>query len=86
ERSWRSRCLLALMCAIVGAESQNFTAVAAASDPAPRIARIQRWSEKRSCQPWQLNSLETIVPENLPRPSAKRRWESTSFSAVEAPM
>lgn len=35
-----------------------------------------RWSEKRECPPWHLNSLETIVPENLPRPSAPRRWEA----------
>lgn len=35
-----------------------------------------RWSDKRECPPWQLNSLETIVPENLPRPSAPRRWEA----------
>ncbi|GAB2284882.1 hypothetical protein Dimus_019334 [Dionaea muscipula] len=38
-----------------------------------------RWSEKRSCPAWNSNSnYETIVPENLPRPSARRRWEAVA--------
>lgn len=41
---------------------------------------VARWSDKRMCPPWHVNSLETIVPENLPRPSAHRRWEAIGFS------
>ena len=43
-------------------------------------SRVARWSDKRICPPWHVNSLETIVPENLPRPSAHRRWEAIGFS------
>ena len=43
---------------------------------------VTRWSDKRMCPPWQLNSLETIVPENLPRPSARRRWEAVGHSTT----
>lgn len=46
-------------------------------------SELKRWSDKRSCPPWHINSLETIVPENLPRPSARRRWEATGFSETE---
>ncbi|XP_030467240.1 protein CHLOROPLAST VESICULATION [Syzygium oleosum] len=45
-----------------------------------KVATIARWSEKRSCPPWQLNSLETIVPENLPRPYGHRKSESVGLS------
>ncbi|XP_030534226.2 uncharacterized protein LOC115743537 [Rhodamnia argentea] len=48
--------------------------------PEDGVARVARWSEKRACPPWRLNSLETIVPENLPRPHAHRRSESVGFS------
>ncbi|XP_062115348.1 protein CHLOROPLAST VESICULATION [Humulus lupulus] len=35
-----------------------------------------KWSERiRLCPPWHLNSLESVVPENLPRPYARRRSE-----------
>lgn len=44
-----------------------------------------QWSSKRKCPPWRLNSLETIVPENLPRPSARRRWENVDYAKVNAP-
>ncbi|PAN17996.1 hypothetical protein PAHAL_3G170800 [Panicum hallii] len=39
-----------------------------------------RWSDRRECPPWRANSLENIVPENLPRPSARRR-----FNSIRAP-
>ncbi|KAF4363368.1 hypothetical protein G4B88_002115 [Cannabis sativa] len=36
-------------------------------------AKAIKWSQRiRMCPPWHLNSLESIVPENLPRPSAHR--------------
>ncbi|KAL9313319.1 hypothetical protein ACSQ67_018771 [Phaseolus vulgaris] len=44
-----------------------------------------KWSQKRTCPPWQGNSLETIVPENLPRPSARRRYEAVRSSSKTAP-
>ncbi|QCE16210.1 uncharacterized protein LOC114162557 [Vigna unguiculata] len=44
-----------------------------------------KWSQKRTCPPWQGNSLETIVPENLPRPSARRRYEAVRSSSQTAP-
>ncbi|VVB09011.1 unnamed protein product [Arabis nemorensis] len=53
--------------------------VAAGSVP-PR-----RWSDKRACPPWLQNSLETIVPENLPRPSGHRRLELAGLAKGDAP-
>lgn len=41
--------------------------------------RVERWSDRRNCPAWQSNSLESIMPENLPRPSARRRWENVGF-------
>lgn len=35
-----------------------------------------RWSDKRACPPWKSKTFELIMPENLPRPSPRRRWES----------
>ncbi|CAN6341161.1 unnamed protein product [Urochloa humidicola] len=52
-----------------------YDAVAAVDARAP-----SRWSDRRECPPWSANSLENIVPENLPRPSARR-----SFNRVAAP-
>ncbi|PON90761.1 histone deacetylase-like protein [Trema orientale] len=43
------------------------------------MIRLAKWSDRiRVCPPWHLNSLESIVPENLPRPSARRRLESAA--------
>lgn len=53
---------------------------AAAAAGASSRARVVRWSDKRECPPWHTNSLENIVPENLPRPSARRRSESVTIS------
>lgn len=44
-----------------------------------------KWSEKRACQPWRGSSLETIVPENLPRPAARRRYEAVRSTSKTAP-
>ncbi|BAS95468.1 Os05g0575000, partial [Oryza sativa Japonica Group] len=41
-----------------------------------------RWSDRRQCPPWRANSLENIVPENLPRPSARRRFNSITAAAA----
>lgn len=45
----------------------------------------RRWSDKRTCPPWLQNSLETIVPENLPRPSGHRRLELAGLDKGDAP-
>ncbi|PIN13564.1 hypothetical protein CDL12_13799 [Handroanthus impetiginosus] len=94
ERSWKSKCLLGLTCAIIGLELGNFgvvgdqeSAIAVDMQLGPKIIiKAPRWSDQRACQPWRVNSLETIVPENLPRPSARRRWEATRFSEVAPPV
>ncbi|XP_010048257.2 uncharacterized protein LOC104437075 [Eucalyptus grandis] len=51
-----------------------------AAAPKDKVTRIARWSEKRACPPWRLNSFETVVPENLPRPHAYRKSESIGYS------
>ncbi|KAF7071253.1 LOW QUALITY PROTEIN: hypothetical protein CFC21_076628, partial [Triticum aestivum] len=40
-----------------------------------------RWSDWRQCPPWHANSLENVVPENLPRPSA--RWRYNGVGAAD---
>ncbi|XP_020242199.1 uncharacterized protein LOC109820465 [Asparagus officinalis] len=38
--------------------------------------KIVLWSDQiRKCPPWHLNSLENIMPENLPRQSDRRRTD-----------
>ncbi|KAL0312054.1 UNVERIFIED_CONTAM: hypothetical protein Sradi_5604700 [Sesamum radiatum] len=94
ERSWKNQCLLGLTCAIIGLELGDFAvvgdqerAIAADMQSAGSSSKIiSRWSDRRACQPWRPNSLETIVPENLPRPSARRRWEATGFSESAPPV
>ncbi|KAK2446082.1 histone deacetylase protein [Trifolium repens] len=45
-----------------------------------------KWSQKRMCPSWQGNNpLETIVPENLPRPAARRRYEAVTSTSKTAP-
>ncbi|KAK4782716.1 hypothetical protein SAY86_007090 [Trapa natans] len=34
----------------------------------------ERWSDR--CPPWKAKTFELIMPERLPRPSPRRRWES----------
>ncbi|KAK8697413.1 hypothetical protein V6N13_113564 [Hibiscus sabdariffa] len=74
DGKWRKQCALGLACVMIGlqvGDINNNGAIAMEST---------RWSDRRMCTPWQANSLETIVPENLPRPSAHRRWEAIGFS------
>ncbi|CAI9775683.1 unnamed protein product [Fraxinus pennsylvanica] len=85
ERSWKSQCILGLTCVIIGQELSNLEGLGAIAAEEKQLAveseiKVQRWSDKAMCQPWRPNSLETIVPENLPRPSARRRWETVDFS------
>ncbi|KAK4797937.1 hypothetical protein SAY86_030263 [Trapa natans] len=35
-----------------------------------------RWTDRRGCPPWKAKTFELIMPERLPRPSPRRRWES----------
>uniref|UniRef100_A0A0A0LLU6 Uncharacterized protein n=1 Tax=Cucumis sativus TaxID=3659 RepID=A0A0A0LLU6_CUCSA len=74
---WRKRCVLGaagVMTALVmsgessGVEMENLNFVDS-----------RKWSEERMCPQWRLNSLETIVPENLPRPAARRRWDPAAL-------
>ena len=44
-----------------------------------------RWSDWRQCPPWHANSLENVVPENLPRPSARRRYNGVVAADKVAP-
>lgn len=85
---------MGLTCAVIALEGGDIAVAgdqerAMATDMQPAstvIVRPPRWSDKRACLPWRLNSLETIVPENLPRPSARRRWEATGFAETAPPV
>uniref|UniRef100_A0A0D9WK19 Uncharacterized protein n=1 Tax=Leersia perrieri TaxID=77586 RepID=A0A0D9WK19_9ORYZ len=55
-----------------------------ATPPTREVATATaRWSDRRQCPPWRANSLENIVPENLPRPSAQRRFNNITAAAAE---
>jgi hypothetical protein len=50
------------------------------------VSGSAKWSQKRMCPSWQGNNpLETIVPENLPRPAARRRYEAVTSTSKTAP-
>lgn len=50
------------------------------------VGGAAKWSQKRMCPSWQGNNpLETIVPENLPRPAARRRYEAVRSTSKVAP-
>ncbi|PUZ64665.1 hypothetical protein GQ55_3G160900 [Panicum hallii var. hallii] len=70
---------LALALARDGAAASRTGEVAAAVG----VPRAQaRWSNRRQCPAWRANSLENVVPENLPRASARRTFSSVSISAA----
>ncbi|EES18729.1 hypothetical protein BDA96_09G255500 [Sorghum bicolor] len=73
---------MALALARGGGAFASRTDVVAVSVGAARAKAPPRWSDRRQCPPWRANSLENIVPENLPRPSAPRRFDSVSASAA----
>ncbi|KAK1550260.1 hypothetical protein Q3G72_021573 [Acer saccharum] len=93
---WRRKCVVGMACVVIGLQMGSFEEAAIARDmnnntmPLTIVSKadhqVPRWSDKRMCPPWNLNSLETIVPENLPRPSARRRWESIHYSSKTAPV
>ncbi|KAE9452249.1 hypothetical protein C3L33_15850, partial [Rhododendron williamsianum] len=78
-----SQCVMGVACLIIGLEMDDSIGrgdgIAIADQNMHQIVQSNekgnRWSDKRGCPPWQVNSLETIVPEDLPRPAAHRRWE-----------
>ncbi|KAL4317919.1 hypothetical protein GQ457_18G004050 [Hibiscus cannabinus] len=85
EDKWRKQCAVGLACMMIGLQAGDMSNNGAIAKEIPSVAMepnsaVTRWSDKRMCPPWQANSLETIVPENLPRPSAHRRWEAIGFS------
>ncbi|XP_010472574.1 PREDICTED: uncharacterized protein LOC104752197 [Camelina sativa] len=75
---------------LFGAIQISYVASVAAAFPVEEMVTgvvppPRRWSDKRTCPPWLENSLETIVPENLPRPSAHRRLELAGLAKGDAP-
>ncbi|XP_028779247.1 uncharacterized protein LOC114735699 isoform X2 [Neltuma alba] len=80
EGSWRSQCIMMKMaCTLIGLQLGNSvtapeTEFALALHLPVPAAAAAKWSEKRACPSWRHNSWETVVPENLPRPAARRRW------------
>lgn len=83
--------MAAAACAAMGmagggdiALARDGASVAAWTDAmgAARTKAPARWSERRQCPPWRANSLENVVPENLPRPPAPRRFDSVWVSAA----
>jgi len=74
----------AAACVVMGAAGGGDVA----ASTTPRDAAVvvaPRWSDRRECPPWRANSLENIVPENLPRPSARRRFNSVKRAPRKAP-
>jgi hypothetical protein len=88
--SLRRACVAAAACAVVGMADGGMAlapdAVAAASraDDGGVVVDARgagpppRWSDRRRCPPWRGNTLENVVPENLPRPSPQRRFNSVT--------
>ncbi|KAI0524884.1 hypothetical protein KFK09_004274 [Dendrobium nobile] len=74
---WRRNTLAAAAAAMVtiGAASAMEAPIVLAAETGRAVAApaAERWSEKRKCPPWHANSLENIMPENLPRPPPHRR-------------
>ncbi|CAN6345773.1 unnamed protein product [Urochloa humidicola] len=50
--------------------------------PRAKARAPTRWSDRRQCPAWRGNPLENVVPENLPRAPARRRYNSVAFSAA----
>lgn len=70
--------------------SDMVTSTSSSTTSTSNVQKIVKWSDRiRMCPQWHLNALESIVPENLPRPSARRRLEfaghapATKFSTIE---
>ncbi|KAJ6802538.1 uncharacterized protein M6B38_192070 [Iris pallida] len=56
-----------------------------ATVPVP-VAVSVKWSDKiRKCPPWRVNSLENVMPENLPRLSDRGRSDGFASYRTDAP-
>ncbi|XP_054798806.1 protein CHLOROPLAST VESICULATION [Prosopis cineraria] len=88
EACWRRRCILVKMAStLIGLDLASLVTAAehqtALALPLPLPLPAAKWSHERTCPSWRQNSLETVVPENLPRPAARRRYESVRFFAFK---
>uniref|UniRef100_A0ACD5TDB6 Uncharacterized protein n=1 Tax=Avena sativa TaxID=4498 RepID=A0ACD5TDB6_AVESA len=73
--------------AVDGAAMASSWGAAGAAPHEAALVRVQaaaRWSDRRQCPPWHANSLENVVPENLPRPAPRRRFNGVA-GADKAP-
>ncbi|XP_031503749.1 protein CHLOROPLAST VESICULATION [Nymphaea colorata] len=90
ESSWNKQVAPKLTCIIIGVGAgflgggEVKLSAAATADgaraeevvvAAAQRGRSVRWSDARRCPQWSPNSLETVVPENLPRPWNRRNYE-----------
>ncbi|XP_004961140.1 uncharacterized protein LOC101776846 [Setaria italica] len=92
--SLRLACVAAAACAVMGMAGgggggadmvmalARDGAVASRADDVAAAVGAPRWSDRRQCPAWRANSLENVVPENLPRAPARRRFSSVSISAA----
>ncbi|XP_022132177.1 uncharacterized protein LOC111005099 [Momordica charantia] len=85
EGSWRKRCVLGVAAAGVAMALQMAGESGAIEMDPITTQKTMKWSEERMCPQWRFNSLETIVPENLPRPFARRRWDPVRLPPTTAP-
>lgn len=80
---------MGMTCVMVGLEMVSGQGQEAIAKGMPLVVasseKVAKWSDRRICPKWRANELETIVPENLPRPSAHRRWEIVGFNTGDAP-
>ncbi|KAF8389033.1 hypothetical protein HHK36_025718 [Tetracentron sinense] len=89
EGSWKRRCFLGMACTLIiglemGPLRRECGAFAAdlgfVNEVEEEERKVERWSDKRRCLPWRVNSLEIIVPENLPRPRPFSHRKSVAVS------
>ncbi|KAL2346762.1 hypothetical protein Fmac_000762 [Flemingia macrophylla] len=98
EGCWRKQCTaMGVACTLIGLEMCNSVTLPHQTvqiTTMPKTNEISnnsyygggtKWSETRTCPSWRHSSLETIVPENLPRPSARRRYEAVGSTSKTAP-
>ncbi|KAG6504183.1 hypothetical protein ZIOFF_036514 [Zingiber officinale] len=85
EVSWRRQCVSTAACVLIGSaiglggDGEVLAGEVRAEAVGSGAGKIVRWSDKRRCPQWRENSLENIVPENLPRQSGGRG--SNKFAA-----
>lgn len=75
----------AAACVVFGTAGGSGGVAASAPPRDASVAAAPRWSDRRECPPWRANSLENVMPENLPRPSARRRFNSVKRAPRKAP-